>query len=140
MEDEEVIKLAEKHNGQKFIDLYSGDISSYNNDHSTADLALCNILAFYTQDKKQINRLFENSGLMRAKWNRKDYKTNTINKAIRELKNRYKVNNNSAFEAFKDSIAQSHIFSPYELHNYLSPGAYSLTELGNAERIVHIHK
>lgn len=141
MGDDEIIKLAEKHNGQKFNDLYSGDISSYNNDHSTADLALCNILAFYTQDKKQINRLFENSGLMRAKWNRRDYKQNTIKKALQGLKNRYGVNNStSALEAFKDSIAQNHIFSPYEKHNYLSPGAYPLTELGNAERIVHIHK
>jgi uncharacterized protein (DUF927 family) len=93
MTDDEIIEKALKAgNGERFKQLYyEGDISVYNNDHSTADLALCNMLAFYTQNAEQIDRLFRNSGLMRLKWNRKDYRDGTISKAIRETKSRYKV-------------------------------------------------
>src|SRR5699024_2386283 len=68
-------------NGDKFKTLYSGDISSYGS-HSEADQALCNLIAPYTQDYEQIDRIFSNSGLYREKWDRDDYKTNTIENAV----------------------------------------------------------
>src|SRR5690625_449348 len=50
MGDEEIISLASNaKNGYKFKALYSGDISNYGS-HSEADQALCNLIAFYTQD------------------------------------------------------------------------------------------
>jgi putative DNA primase/helicase len=143
MEDEDIMNIMLRAgNAERFKALYAGDISDYGNDHSTADLALCNMLAFYTQDAEQINRMFSNSGLMRDKWNRKDYSQNTISKAIRETKSRYKVFENERPEDVfsKISIPQNHLFTPYEGHNFLAPGTYPLTELGNAERIVHLHK
>src|SRR5699024_905863 len=47
-----------------------------------ADQALCNLIAPYTQDYEQIDRIFSNSGLYRDKWDREDYKINTIEKAV----------------------------------------------------------
>src|SRR5699024_4171546 len=56
MPDDEVIKIASNaKNGDKFKALYSGDISSYGS-HSEADQALCNLIAPYTPDLKQIDR------------------------------------------------------------------------------------
>lgn len=49
--------------------LYDGDTSRYYNDHSSADLAMMNHLAYWTNgDREQMDRLFRRSGLMRDKW------------------------------------------------------------------------
>lgn len=83
--DEEVLKIASNaKNGNKFKALFSGDISAYGS-HSEADQALCNLIAFYTQDFEQIDRIFSSSGLYRDKWDREDYKTETIDKATNDL-------------------------------------------------------
>ena len=66
-----------------FSSLFNGDMSSYNNDHSSADLALCNMLAFWTgKDANKIDEFFRKSALYRDKWNRADYRNSTIAKAI----------------------------------------------------------
>jgi primase-polymerase (primpol)-like protein len=55
-------------NGGKFAALWRGDTSRYPS-HSEADLALCAMLAFWTQgDAARIDELFRASGLMRPKW------------------------------------------------------------------------
>ena len=61
--------------------LYNGSISGYNS-HSEADMALCNQICFYTKDPGQIDSIFRQSGLYRAKWDRRDYAEMTIKKAI----------------------------------------------------------
>jgi len=84
-QDNDVLDFMRKEkNAQKFINLYDhGNISVYNNDRSVADMALCNKLAIYCKgDSGQIDRLFRRSALYREKWEREDYRTNTINKAI----------------------------------------------------------
>lgn len=80
--DEQIIEKASA--SSKFVALFRGDMTSYNNDHSSADLALCNILAFWTgKDPKQMDSIFRRSGLYRAdKWEREDYRSATISKAI----------------------------------------------------------
>src|SRR5206468_1955904 len=50
--------------------------------HSAADMALCYMVAFYTGDAEQIKRIFRQSGLYRTKWEREDYRTETISKAL----------------------------------------------------------
>lgn len=56
-------------NGREFEALFSGDTSGYGGDHSAADQALCNRLAFWTKkDAEQMDRIFRQSGLMREKW------------------------------------------------------------------------
>ncbi len=49
--------------------LWRGDMSAYNNDHSKADLALCNFIFWCSNcDISAVDRLFRRSGLMRDKW------------------------------------------------------------------------
>lgn len=69
---------------EKFTKLfYKGDLSNYKS-HSEGDLALCSIISFYTQDFYLIDEIFKRSKLYREKWNRLDYKENTINQAIKD--------------------------------------------------------
>jgi len=70
-------------NGHKFCALWDGDTSGYGGDDSSADLALCGMLAFWTgPDPGRIDRLFRQSGLYREKWERQDYRDRTITKAL----------------------------------------------------------
>ncbi|MGO9175720.1 MAG: hypothetical protein ACLQED_06205 [Desulfobaccales bacterium] len=83
MADSEIITQARcAKNGSKFDRLMAGDTGEYGGDDSAADMALCSILAFWTQDPGQIDRIFRTSGLYRAKWERQDYRDRTITKAL----------------------------------------------------------
>jgi hypothetical protein len=79
--DDEVVRRAR---GERFDALYdNGDLSENNDDHSAADQSLCNLLARYTTDAEQIDRLFRSSALNREKWEaRPGYREVTIEKAI----------------------------------------------------------
>lgn len=73
-------------NGDKFTALWNGQTSAHANDHSAADQALMNILAFYTQNTDQLKRLFRASGLgQRKKAWREDYLDRTIKKAFDQM-------------------------------------------------------
>lgn len=78
----ETIKRSKQ--SEKFKKLFfDGDITDYGEDDSSADLALCDILAFYCgEDFELIDTLFCKSKLYRTKWDRPDYKSSTITKAI----------------------------------------------------------
>ena len=94
IDDNELITIASNaKNGDKFQRLMQGDISDYNS-QSEADLGLCNFLAFYSNgDIDTIDRVFRSSGLYRAKWEREDYRTQTINKAVSDCNGFYKPEN-----------------------------------------------
>lgn len=84
LDDNEIVKRARKaENGAKFSALFDrGEISGYQS-HSEADLALCGILRFWTQDPMQIDRIFRQSALYRPeKWDRESYGMVTIGRAI----------------------------------------------------------
>lgn len=75
-DDSELIdKILRSRQASKFRDLYAGNISGYNNNHSKADSALVWLLAFWTRDRTQIDRIFRSSGLYRDKWDRSLYDT-----------------------------------------------------------------
>lgn len=57
-------------NGAKFRALWDGDMSGYSSP-SNADLALCGLLAHWTDDAAVIDSLFRQSKLYRPKWDRK---------------------------------------------------------------------
>ena len=70
-------------NGDRFRSLWDGNWSGLYDSPSEADLALCNDLAFWAAgDKGRMDRLFRQSGLMRKKWEREDYRETTLQKAI----------------------------------------------------------
>ena len=83
LSDEAVIaKALASKQGEKFRSLREGNIPE-GMSHSEADLSYCTMLAFWCGgDTYQMDRLFQESGLMRDKWNREDYRTATLNKAV----------------------------------------------------------
>jgi hypothetical protein len=67
----------------RFQKLWADDMSAYNDDHSTADFALCILLAKkYNCNGFGVDAEFRKSGLYREKWEREDYRENTITRAI----------------------------------------------------------
>ena len=80
--DKWVIDHASGHG--RFDELFSGNWTSAGyNSQSEADLALCMILAFWTdRNTDQIDRIFRSSKLYRDKWERNDYRENTLQNAI----------------------------------------------------------
>ncbi len=95
--DEEVIDLARgARNGAKFEALWAGDTNGYASP-SEADQALIGLLAFYTQDEEQLDRLFGRSGLCRDKWlERPDYRRRTIQRALSNLTETYAPSDDGA--------------------------------------------
>ncbi len=69
---------------ERFQKLWAGDMGDYGGDHSRADLALCGILSRRCHnDIFKIDDEFRKSGLYREKWERTDYRSLTILKAIK---------------------------------------------------------
>lgn len=87
LSDEEIIeKICRSKQGKRFSSLFDdGDTSAYNNDDSSADMALMSMLPFWTEgNPEQMERIFSCSALaQRDKWQkREDYREMTINNAI----------------------------------------------------------
>lgn len=76
-------KITDSKGGAKFVSLWRyGDTSNYPS-HSEADFALCQILAWWcADDPVRIERIFSAGKLAREKWERKDYREQTIANAI----------------------------------------------------------
>lgn len=71
MTDTEVLtRASQARNGEKLRALHAGDISAYPSP-SEAECAYCVLLAFWTQDADQIDRLYRDSKLLRSKWDSK---------------------------------------------------------------------
>jgi hypothetical protein len=81
-------------NGDKFSSLWEGNTGDYSS-QSEADLAFCQLLAFWwNKDAAAIDRIFRQSGLFRAKWDKKHgaqtYGEKTISKAIERTTETFK--------------------------------------------------
>jgi putative DNA primase/helicase len=104
LSDEKIIELCSNAaNSSKFVALWRGSDCGYSS-HSECDIALCSILAFYTQDANQLQRMMRNSGLYREKMDRIDYITSTINKVLgsqREKYNKSAIKRKIASDLFK---------------------------------------
>lgn len=88
-DDESLIQIIRRSmNGTKFGQLFDkGDTTQYGSDDSAADMALCNLLAFYTaKNQTQMDRIFRRSRLCRDKWDEmrgsSTYGERTIREAI----------------------------------------------------------
>ncbi|WP_320123029.1 phage/plasmid primase, P4 family [uncultured Sphaerochaeta sp.] len=91
LSDESVLHKAQTaRNREKFKQLWEGCFAD-DTSHSEADAALCSMLAFWCGgDMDQMDRLFRASGLMREKWERDDYRTNTLRNAVSMTREFYK--------------------------------------------------
>jgi hypothetical protein len=85
--DEEIYnKAIAAKNGEKFHDLWHGNWRNHYETQSEADFALFDIIAFYTQHRPQIVRMFHISELgKREKAQRKDYINYMLNKCFDRL-------------------------------------------------------
>lgn len=99
--DEQVIALAaQAHNSPKFLSLMDGKYEHFlkgNGERlypsqSEADLALCQLIAFYTPEPAQIDSIFRRSKLYREKWEREDYGKDTIKIALERTTDHYSGN------------------------------------------------
>lgn len=133
-------------NGGDFERLWSGDTSAHGGDASAADLALANLLAFWTgNDPARIDRMFRQSGLFRAaKWDKvhfadgRTYGQATIAKAIEGNRETY-----SGRKATPDAKPEAKPAEP-KSNGETEPNDAQLarlfqTDLGNSERLVARH-
>jgi primase-polymerase (primpol)-like protein len=106
--DEAIIEmLCAAANAPKFEALYDrGDVHAYHGgDDSAADLALLSMVAFYTQDSVQLERIFSSSALgQRSKWRqRRDYRERTIDKALADLGEVYQASRERSYPIGKSA-------------------------------------
>ena len=82
--DREIIdRASSSRSGAKFRALWNGDSSGYSSG-SEADAALiCMLMYWCDGDRDRADNLFRQSGLMRDKWNRQDYRERTFAAAAR---------------------------------------------------------
>lgn len=130
----EVLEAASRaKNGSRFQALYAGNFAEYNS-QSEADMAFCNMLAFWTgRNAALMDEIFRNSGLMRDKWDRRQsgstYGALTIQKACEQCTNVYqppvkfrvKIGGGSAPEQTQEE-----------------PRLYSFDDMGNAKRFLDL--
>jgi putative DNA primase/helicase len=142
LSDKSVIEKASiSATGSKFKALLKGDISAYPS-HSEADLALASILAFWCgRDIKQMDRLFQQSGLMRDKWHRvqsgSTYGQITLEKAIAITRETYNPSGGrtSASEDFNaDDLEQLNKIEPFKNPRYYN------TDIGNSNLFADYYK
>ena len=81
-----LVVASEAKNGSKFKDLFDGHWQQFYRSQSEADLALMNMIAFYTQDRDQVKRIFMSSALgAREKAQRHDYINGMIERSFDQL-------------------------------------------------------
>ncbi len=136
-DDAVIAKAIKSKGGNKFEALWRGDWegSGYPS-QSEADQALCNLLAWWTNyDANRLDGLFRQSGLFRPeKWDKphfsdgRTYGSGTIETAIE---------GHSPGEGFKANPVLKKPIQQKKKRLPIKVGGYYLTELGNAERLVH---
>jgi len=122
LEDDEILEIARNaQNAVKFLALWNGDTSGYDS-YSEADMALCSIFAFYTQDENQIDRLFRQSVLCRKKWDREDYRRGIFEKILR-----------GRTQVYGPSIDKVKDYNGKEEETYQHPQIYTVNQIVQME-------
>jgi putative DNA primase/helicase len=138
MSDDTIIERCRRaRNGAKFERLFDrGDTSEYGGDSSRADSALASLMAFYTDDPGQLDRLFRQSALMRSKWDERrgarTYGRRTIEHVL--------ANRTESYTPPREGPAggQAPLSTNGRTDN-CPPDRFNLTDLGNALRLVDRH-
>lgn len=111
--DEIINKILASDQGVKFKHLMEGNMDGYS-DPSSADMGLCNILAFWTnKDPIKMDTIFRQSKLYRDKWDTKHrgdgatYGQMTIERAIEDTNNGYNMNQSRNNDINLKSLAET---------------------------------
>lgn len=132
LDDTELITKAQRSkNGQVFSLLLQGMWNGAYPSQSEADLAFCNLLAFWSgKNNVQMDRIFRMSGLMRDKWDRKQsgatYGKLTIKKAIENCQTIYDKQHEDETNVFVNANTGKVVI--------VGNKNYTLDDSGNAER------
>lgn len=131
-------------NGPKFTALWTGDTSAHDHDDSSADLALCCMLAFWTQDPAQIDRLFRQSELIRDKWDEQrgaqTYGERTITEALARQTEHYRYRRQSASQRAPSDNGEAPLDeSIYGPATARDPDALPYSDYTNALALVRAH-
>jgi len=135
MTAQEIIDRAERSKqGQKFTALFAGDTTGYNS-NSEADMAFCNMLAFWCQGNTQLmDEIFRLSGLMRDKWDRKQsgttYGALTLQKAVEGITDTY-TGHEQAGTGYSVTIRKS----MQQGAPHTQGKMYKFDDTGNAQRL-----
>ena len=142
LDDEQLLDKARRaRNGGDFERLWSGDTSAHGGDHSAADLALCNLLSFWTGgDPARTDRLFRQSALFRpAKWDKahfsdgRTYGQATLDKAM--------AGNRETYSGTRPASSVGAEPGPAGVEPALNlPTVSPCTHLANSYRIRHYFK
>lgn len=132
-------KASAAKNGAAFDALWAGDLSAHNGDHSAADMALLNALAFWTgKDAPRMDRLFRQSGLMRPKWDvihgEQTYGQMSVDKAIAGCREAYSAKRRT--EQARSGQGEAATVDTIPNLPTVSP----CTHLANSYRIRHYYK
>jgi putative DNA primase/helicase len=166
LSDAEIIERASRAvNGEKFKKLWIGDWNGMYGSQSEADQALCCELAFWTgKDLGQMDSLFRQSGLYRKKWEREDYRDDTLAAAIERTDTMFTISKRERIEKLYAALAadttrqvaeadtSTLVATPsQEIPEHPQPGdsdlapsnfedfRYGHTDLGNSERFIRQH-
>ncbi|MCI6141288.1 MAG: phage/plasmid primase, P4 family [Subdoligranulum variabile] len=154
--DTEILERAKQaKGGDKLAALLAGGWQGYAPSRSEADLALCNLLAFWLgADKARMDAAFRQSGLYRPKWDERrgadTYGSITLNKALADCQEVYDPTRAALpqeapageemqallqrMEVVKDSTVPQPAPTPTKPAPGKAKPAYSLDDTGNARR------
>jgi putative DNA primase/helicase len=143
MEDATLLNKARTaKNSGKFTMLWTGETTGYGS-QSEADLALCILLAFWTQDAAQIDRLFRQSKLMRDKWDKKrgkqTYGERTIAEALARQTEHYTPDDGAKLLVKNTTQQAQQEQNGHILAEVSAPERLPYTDVWNAKRLVREH-
>lgn len=137
LSESEIIAAVFKSKQAKAFEMFmTGGWEAIYTSQSEADLAFCNMLAFWTgRDFSKMDALFRQSSLMRGKWDEKrkqsTYGADLLNKAIHECPNIYTPKAQDS--GFRIYVNQGEDDKPKEKK------FYSYDDTGNADRFIDIY-
>jgi hypothetical protein len=138
LSDEEIIEKCRKaKNAPKFETLFDHGrgMPEHEEDQNRIDLALISLLAFYTQDPDQLDRIFRRSALMRGKWERADYRKRTFDKALGDPKETYQGAKEVNFDTSNGTNPNSQVEVPSQSRSLSSLGRWDTQEEALNHRI-----
>lgn len=143
-DDEIISKALDGKNGDLFGQLMNGSWKGRYKSQSEADLALCNILAFYTgRDYSAIDRIFRRSGLYREKWEERrsdgTYGSATIKLAVQDCDQTYTPGRKKEQQQKRERKPPDNnntSVEPLKLPEWIT-GPYN--DMWNAERLIEKH-
>lgn len=146
-DDQDILQKARAaRSGDKLAALLAGAWQGYATSQSEADLALCNLLAFWFGcDKARMDGVFRRSGLYRKKWDERHgaatYGSQTLDKAIADCQEVYDPARAVPQESFADAgefLRSMGVTKPPCTPTSAAPGKketqYSMDDTGNARR------